>query len=282
MSSSSLQPILALLGDPLGGNPTQYMTEKAFRHHELDWRYLTLEVCPEDLEDAVRGMRAMGFCGGNITEPHKEAVVSLLERTSQAAGLIGVVNVILRDEEGLIGENTEGKGLIQALCERTDLAEKRAVVLGAGRMGRAVAVELALAGAAEITVVDRTESRAAELATSLCDELEVSASATPWDGDYALPAETDILIHATSLAENDPDARVPLDLESLDSRVLVVDTTIDPPHTWLLREAEERGCATLDGVEVLSRQAAVNFKLWTGIEPDLTVMREAVEEFLEL
>ena len=282
VSSPSLQPILALLGNPLGGNPTQYMTEKAFRHHELDWRYLTLEVSPEDLGDAVRGMRALGLRGGNITEPYKQAVVAFLDRTSRTAGLVGVVNVIARDDVGLIGENTEGKSLIEALRARTELAGKRVVLLGAGRMARAVAVELALAGASEIIVVNRTESRAAELATLISGELGVAASAVAWEGDYAIPLETDILIHATSLAENDADARTPLDLASLGPRTIVVDATIDPPHTRLLREAEERGCMTLDGVDVLSHQAAINFKLWTGTEADLTVMREAVEEFLEL
>ena len=200
MSSSSLQPILALLGDPLGGNPTQYMTEKAFRHHELDWRYLTLEVSPDDLGDAVRGMRAMGFRGGNITEPHKQAVVALLERTSRAAGLIGVVNVISRDDDGLVGENTEGKAMVEAIRRQTDPADARVVLLGAGRMARAVAVELALAGAAEITVVARKASRAAELAELVSGELEVSASGVAWQQDFVLPPETDILVHATSLA----------------------------------------------------------------------------------
>jgi shikimate dehydrogenase len=281
VSSSSLQPILALLGDSLGGNPTQYMTEKAFRHHELDWRYLTLEVSPDDLGDAVRGMRAMGFRGGNITEPHKQAVVALLERTSRAAGLIGVVNVISRDDEGLVGENTEGKAMVEAIRRHTDPADARVVLLGAGRMARAVAVELALAGAAEITVVARKASRAAELAELVSGELKVSASGVAWPQDFVLPPETDILIHATSLARGDPDARVPLDLDSLTAATIVADATIDP-DTRLLREARQRGSTTVDGVDVLSRQAAINFKLWTGMDPDLTVMREAVEEFLEL
>lgn len=258
------------------------MTEKAFEYHQLDWRYLTLEVAPDDLGDAVRGMRAMGFCGGNITGPYKQTIVPMLDRTSRAAGLVGVVNVLARDDSGMIGENTEGKALVEGLAERTDLAGSRVVVFGAGRMGRAAAVELALAGAAEITVLNRTPLAAAELAALLAQELHVATTAAPWDDDYSLPPETNIVIHATSLAENDPEARVPLDFESLTSSTIVVDTTIDPPHTWLLREARQRGCATLDGVEILSRQAAINFALWTGTKPDRGVMREAVEEFLEL
>lgn len=283
VSSSSLQPILALLGDSLGGNPTQYMTEKAFLHQGLDWRYLTLEVQPDDLGDAVRGMRAMGFRGGNITEPHKQAVLPFLDRTSRAAALIGVVNVIVRDKAGLIGENTEGKALVETLAARIEsLAGKRVVLLGAGRMGRACAVELAMAGVGDVMIVDRDENRAAELAAMITRELEVSASALAWMDDVALPQETDILIHATSLAEGDCDARVPLDLETLDPRAIVLDATIDPPRTRLLREAEQRGSATIPGVDILCRQAAINFKLWTGIEPDSTVLRDAVEEFLEL
>ncbi|MBN1912303.1 MAG: shikimate dehydrogenase [Pirellulales bacterium] len=282
MSSSSLQPILALLGHPVGGNPTQYMTEKAFAHHGLDWRYLSLEVAPDDLADAVRGMRAMGFAGGNIGPPHKQTIVPLLERTSQAAGLIRVVNLLLRDEEGLLGENTEGKAAVGAIGQRIKPSGRRAVVLGAGRMARAIAVELALAGLAHLTIVNRTFPQAVDLGELLDEELEIEVDCAEWDEPFIVPTGTDLLVHATSALENDPAARLPLDLTHLTKDTLVIDTTIDPPGTWLLGQAKEHGCPTIDGVEILSRQTALNIRFWTGVEADLAVMREAVEEFLEL
>jgi len=282
VSNSSLQPILALLGYPLGGNPTQYVLEKAFAYHDLDWRYLSLEVAPEDLADAVRGMRAMGFRGGNCAEPHRQTVLEHLDRTSRTAELAGVVNCILREEGKLVGENTEGRALVEAIRRRTDPAGRRAVLLGAGAVARSIAVELALAQAAEIVVVNRSEEPARRLVDLLGDHFELPASVAVWEDHYDLPEETDLLIHATSIAEGDDEARLPLNLDNLREETLVADVTADPPRTWLVRQAAGRGCTTIDGLEMFITQAAINFKLWTGVDPDPTVMSEAVEEFLGL
>src|SRR5690606_29665959 len=148
LTDSGLQTICACLGQPVAGNPTQYMMERTFAALDLDWRYLTLEVPPHYLGDAIRGMRAMGFRGGNVTKPHKMAVIQHLDGTSEAAGLMGAVNCIDRQGDQLIGENTDGKGFVQSLQEVTDPKDKRVVILGAGGAARAIAVELGLAGAA--------------------------------------------------------------------------------------------------------------------------------------
>ena len=112
-SPQALQEIVCCLGQPVAGNPTQYMMEKAFVAAGLDWRYLTLEVPAEKLADAVRGLRALGFRGANFTIPHKVAVIPLLNELSPAAELMGAVNCIKRDGDKLLGENTDGKGFVQ-------------------------------------------------------------------------------------------------------------------------------------------------------------------------
>lgn len=282
MSSSSLQPVLALLGYPIEGNPTQYITEKAFRDYNLDWRYLTLEVSPENLGDAVRGMRAMGFAGGNITPPHERPIVEILDRTTPAAELIGAVNVLKRDEEGLIGENTEGKAVIELICESVDPAAKKAVVFGAGRIARAICVELALGGVEQLTIVNRTESKAVELAEMIAEKTKINASGFGWDEPFSLPEGTDLLVQATAISDGDSQADPKIDSESLTKETLVVDLTIDPPRTRLLRRAERFGCTTIDGPAILVRQAAINIRLWTGVEVDFETLRESLEEFLEL
>lgn len=282
MSSPAVQPIVALLSDRVGGNPTQYMIEKAFAHHELDWRYLTFEVTSEELGDAVRGMRAMGFCGGHCGNPHKQAVVPLLDRTTETAEMVGCVNLIFREEDELVGENTEGKGLLRSLRRLCDPAGKRIVLLGAGRMARAVAVELAAAGPAEIVVVNRTQERARALVDLLSSRLRVPASLVTWEDDYDLPAGTDVLVNATSIGQDDPEARVPLRPDGLRPELIVADVVTDPPQTWLLREAGRRGCTTLDGLGMYIDQVTIGLKLWTGVDPNCEVMREAIEEFLEL
>ena len=282
MSNSPVQPVLALLGHTLGGNPTQYMVEKALEYHELDWRFLSLEVAPENLADAIGGMRAMGFCGGSCARPHKQPVLKFLDDVRQTAEMVGAANCILREDGRLIGENTEGKAVIDAIRQRVDPALKRVVLLGAGAVARAAAIELAQARPERITIVNRSEKPGRHLAEMLETRLEVSAVWAPWDDDYAVPSETDILLNATSIAVADEDARLPLVLDELTAAALVADVTFNPPQTQLIRDAAQRGLTAIDGLEMLIRQTAINLKLWTGVDVDQAVMREAVEEFLEL
>ena len=312
MSSPAVQPLLALLASHVGGNPTQYMFERAFAHHDLDWRYLTFEIEPESLGDAVRGLRALGFRGAHCADPYKQAVLPWLDRTTETAAMVGAVNLIFREDAGsglkcnklpnsketlhdsprnvenaLVGENTEGKGVVQAIRAAADPAGKRVVLLGAGRVARAVAIELAAAGVADITVVNRTESRAGELAALLTGKFETLVSAVAWQGDYAVPPETDILIHAIGLGHDlgkvgdAGKVEIPLLLDSLRPELLVADMAIEP-RTWLLDEANQRGCKTVDGLSMFIEQVAIGFQLWTGVDSDRQVLHDAVEEFLEL
>jgi shikimate dehydrogenase len=270
------------MGQPVAGNPTQYIMEKAFAAAGLDWRYLTLEVPPEQLADAVRGMKAMGFRGGNFTVPHKVAVLPLLDGLSPAAELIGAVNCVNHIDGKLLGENTDGKGFLQSLRTVVDPAGKQIVVLGAGGAARAVAVELALAGASSITIVNRTPDRGQPLVDVLASKTKAGASLVEWKGDYAVPATTEVLINATSIGLNDPTARVPVAVDSLRQGLVVADVVFNPPQTRFLAEAEQHGCTTLDGLGMLVNQAVIGFEIWTGVKPDAAVMREALEEFLGL
>src|SRR5262245_47612588 len=149
--------LCAVFGQPVAENPPVVMIEAAFRALGLDWRYLTIEVSPADLADAVRGFRAMGFRGGNCTIPHKVAVVPLLDELSPAARDIGAVNCIVRRGERLVGENTDGKGFLQSVQELGPVSGRSVVLFGAGGAARAVAVELLRAGAGSLTLVNRGE-----------------------------------------------------------------------------------------------------------------------------
>jgi shikimate dehydrogenase len=258
------------------------MMEKAFAQVGLDWRYLTLEVAPADLADAIKGMRAMGFRGCNLTIPHKVEVIQYLDRTSEAATLMGAVNCVNRVGHELVGENTDGKGFVQSLREATNPAEKNVAILGAGGAARAIAVEVALAGAAQITVVNRGETRGQELVDLINNRVHVAARFVKWEGDYEVPPETDIVINATSIGLGDAEARVPLAVQSLESDMVVADVIFNPPETRLIRDAQQRGCATLDGLGMLVNQAVIVFRIWTGQDANAEVMRDALEEFLGL
>ncbi len=270
------------MGQPVAGNPTQFMMESAFAAAGLDWRYLTLEVSADKLADAMRGMRAMGFKGANFTIPHKVAVLQYLDELSPAAELMGAVNCINRVGDKLVGENTDGKGFVQSLRETGDPAGKKVVILGAGGAARAIAVELGLAGVSEVVVVNRAASRGEELAALLRDRVKIQAQFAPLPGDYSIPADADIFINATSIGLGDGNARVPIATDSLRPELIVADVIFNPPETWLIRTAGERGCRTLDGLGMLVNQAVIAFKIWTGVEPSAGLMRDALEEFLSI
>ena len=282
MSHPVLQEIVCCMGQPIAGNPTQFMMERAFEAAGLDWRYLSLEVSPELLPDAVRGLRAMGLRGGNFTIPHKVAVIPLLDGLSQAAELMGAVNCVHNVDGKLMGENTDGKGFVQSLRTLTDPKGKNVVVLGAGGAARAISVELGLSGAAQITIVNRGETRGQSLTELLTQRVKVAAQFAPWQGQYVVEENTQIVINATSIGLGDGHVRVPIDAGSLKPEMVVADVIFNPPQTTFLREATDRGCRTLDGLGMLVNQGVIAFKIWTGEDPDANEMREALEEYLEL
>ena len=273
------QELVSVFGQPVAENPTQAMIEAAFRHHGLDWRYLTIEVAPADLQAAVAGLRAMGFRGGNLTIPHKVAVIQYLDGLSESAELMGAVNCIVRQGDRLIGDNTDGKGFVQSLREVRDPRGLRVVILGAGGAARAIAVELALAGAADLTIVNRDATRGQTLVNLLNGKGLAAARFISWSGDFVVPAATDVVINATSIGLfPDVNARVPLDVQSLQPNMVVADVIPNPPQTRLVRDARDRGCVVLDGLGMLVNQGVIGFRLWTGIDPDPAVMRGALEE----
>lgn len=282
MSSTSLQEVVCCLGQPVAGNPTQYMMEKAFAAAGLDWRYLTCEVPPEKLADAMKGMRALGFKGANFTIPHKVTVIEYLDGLSPAAELMGAVNCVNRIGDKLIGDNTDGRGFFQSLREVCNPAGLDVAILGAGGAARAIAVELALAGVGHITIVNRSAERGESLVKLLRERTAVKADFVPLSGVYAIQPEAAVFINATSIGLGDAAARVPLDGGSLRGDLIVADVVFNPPQTWLIRTAKDRGCHTLDGLGMLVNQAVLSFKIWTGRDPDAGVMRDALEEFLEI
>jgi shikimate dehydrogenase len=279
---SAIQEIVCCMSQPVAGNPTQFMMERAFAAAGLDWRYLTLEVAPENLADAIRGLRALGFRGGNLASPHKTAAISHLDALSESAALIGAVNCVHREGEKLLGENTEGKGFVQSLRGAVDPAGKSVVILGAGVVARAIAVELGRSGVAEITIVNRTAERGQTLVALLNERVKVSARLIHLSGDYAVAENAGIVVNATPIEAGDPDARVPLDVDSLRAPMVVADVVVDPPQSQLVRDAAARGCTTLDGLGMFVNQSLISFKIWTGVDPDPEVVREALEEYLEI
>ena len=277
-----LHELTGSMSQGAAGNPTVAMIEAAFAHHGLHWRYINMEVTPEDLGAAVRGARAMGFRGFNCSLPHKVTVIAHLDGLGESAAVMGAVNCVVRRGEKLIGENTDGKGFLKSLASVADPKGKSVVLFGAGGAARAIAVELGLAGARRITVVNRSEGRGAELVDLLRGKLRVESELVMWRGDFAVPAGTDLVINATSIGLYDTDARLGLDVSTLQPAMAVADVIGNPPRTRLIRDAEARGCRALDGLGMLVNQGIVAVQYWTGVEPDAAVMRRALETALGL
>lgn len=277
MSPDFLQPLTGSFAMPAGENPTVAMVEAAYRHHGLPWRYINCEVAPEDLGAAVAGARAMGWRGFNCSIPHKVAVIAHLDGLGESAEIIGAVNTIVRRGDRLIGENTDGQGFVKALTEVTDPGGKRVTLFGAGGAARAVAVELALAGAARIAIVNRSRARGEEVAALVAERTPAEAEYLPWTLRFRIPAETDIVVNATSIGlYPDVDQTPDIDPDSLDPAMVVADGIHNPPLTRLLAAAQARGCRTADGLGMLVNQGVIGVKLWTGVDVDAGVMRQAL------
>ncbi len=271
-----LHELVGSMSQGAAGNPTVAMIEAAFAHHGLHWRYVNMEVTPEDLGTAVRGAKAMGFRGFNCSLPHKVTVIPHLDGLGESAAVMGAVNCVVRRGDKFIGENTDGKGFLKSLETEIDPKGKSVVLFGAGGAARAIAVELGLAGTRQITIVNRSETRGAELVGLLRDKLKLDATLAVGNGDYAIPAGTDIVINGTSIGLYAPEARLALDLNSLQPGMVVADVIFNPVRTRFLDDAAARGCCAIDGLGMLVNQGIVGVQYWTGLTPDAEVMRKAL------
>jgi shikimate dehydrogenase len=275
--------LLACFGQPVDENPTGAMQEAGFRELGLNWRYLTIEVPPTKLREAIAGARAFGMRGLNLTIPHKVAVMQYLDEIAPDAALIGAVNTVRRDGDRLIGENTDGKGFLHGV--RTDAGVEplgqRAVVFGAGGAARAIVTELALAGATEVLVVNRSVKRGEAMVEDLAAKTGRNIRFEPWRGVYHMTAATDLLVNATSIGLfPDIDAMPPVDLGGGRAGMLVCDVVFNPPETPLLAAARRLGLPTLDGLSMLVYQGTIGFRLWTGRDAPAAVMKLALARAL--
>jgi shikimate dehydrogenase len=273
---SLLPDLTGSFSSPAAGNPTVAMMEAAYAHHGIDARYVNCEVAAEHLGDAVRGAKAMGWIGFNCSLPHKVAVIELLDELAESARLIGAVNCAVRSNRW-IGENTDGQGFLASLRTIAEPAGKRALILGAGGAARAIAVELALAGASELWVANRNLSKAAEIAALVNAGTSSACSAIEWREELTVPQSASIVVNATSLGLPGS-GEVPLSFDSIPAGLVVCDVIPNPPDTPFLRRAQQAGATTLDGRGMLLEQAAINIELWTGMNPDREVMGRALDQ----
>ena len=280
-----LDNLVGVIGQPVAENPGVVIQEAAFKAMGLErWRFLTLDVDKDKLGDAIKGLKAFKMRGINCTIPHKIAVMQYLDEISQSAKLIGAVNTIVNDNGRLFGENTDGKGFMISLSSNgVDVNGKKVVVFGAGGAARAICVELGLAGASEITIVNRKQDRnlGDVLVSILRENTRAEVRYFDWESTYSIPAGTNIVVNATSVGLY-PDVNdiTDINLDSITPDMFVQDVIPNPTETALIKEMRRRGIPCATGAGMLINQAALNIEMWTGRKPDKDVMYKALEEAL--
>lgn len=284
MSKNYRAELVGVFGDPVDDNPTGVMEEAAFEACGLNYRYLTLKVTEDDFDDAMKALKALHMRGMNLTMPHKIRVIPKLDELSQAAKIIGAVNTIVVREDGtLFGENTDGKGFVQALKNKGITPEgKNVMILGAGGAARAISVECALAGAKKMTIVNRTKENADKLKEIINANTATPAESLKWTSSLNIPEDVDILINATCVgfAPNVND-KPDINYDSIHEGLVVCDVVFNPCEPLFLKEAAKHGARTVNGLGMLACQGALNFTLWTGKEAPLEVMEKQLRKEFE-
>jgi shikimate dehydrogenase len=267
--------MIGLFGNPVDENATVVIMETAFKALNLNYRYNTTLVYPEDLETAVKALKAFNMKGTHITIPHKVEVLKYLDHISETAALMGAVNTIYLKDGETYSENTDGKGFITSIQENgVQVKDRRIVVFGAGGASRAMTMELAGAGASHIIIVNRNRERGEALVSLLNNKTR--AEFVLWDKPYQIPKETNIVVNATSVGMF-PDPNKPdIDYSTMLDSMVVCDGVHNSPQTPFLIEAAKRGCKTLDGFSMLVNQGAISFKIWTGYDAPVDVMKNAL------
>ncbi|MCF8078334.1 MAG: shikimate dehydrogenase [Desulfobacterales bacterium] len=269
LSAGGVPKVYAVLGNPVAHSLSPVMLNRAFRETGYRGLYVALKVT--DIAGAIAGVRALGFSGASVTVPHKVAVMDHLDEIDPTARAIGAVNTVVNQNGRLVGTNTDAEGAVAALKEKTRLKGRVLAVVGAGGAARAVAYGAVQEGA-EIVIVNRSEARGRSLSRFIgCSFVPL----VEFTG-----AGVDILVNTTPVGMSPRIDQLPVDAGMLKKEMVVMDVVYNPMKTRLLKEAEKRGCKTVDGAAMFVYQGARQFTLWTGVPAPVEVMREVVSDAL--
>jgi shikimate dehydrogenase len=277
-SISAKTGLLGVIGHPIGHSLSPAMHNAALRFDGLDMVYLAFDVMPDDLAAAVGGMRALGFRGWNVTVPHKEAMVPLLDSLDDLAACVGAVNTVALAEGCLRGHNTDVAGFLGALhaVMPKGVVGARCLLAGAGGAARAVLAALASAGVGEVDVFNRT----AERAHTLCELGRTwgvpKCTVVEHEGLAAAGAQANLLVNATTIGMNPAVKDSPFPVDILTADQAIIDLVYSSAPTKLVEWAGRIGARAVDGREMLVRQAACSYEIWTGRAAPVEVMFQHV------
>jgi shikimate dehydrogenase len=267
-TSEALQEIIAILASPAAGNPAEYLFERCLRGAGVDWQLFTCDVAPERIAAAIAGAAAMGFRGCLLSGPLREPALAMVATASPAATFARGVSLLERTADGFAGHMTEGRGTIEAVRAHCDPAGREVLVLGAGVTARGVALEMALAGSKRLLVAAPETARPEALVDDLALINAAPAEVIAWTNHLTVPEGIGIVVRAT--AEE-------VTLVGLRSETVVAEVAAEREPS---PEAVAAGCCLVTGLEIRAAQAAIDFQSLTGIEPDVEMLREALDEYL--
>jgi shikimate dehydrogenase len=279
MTITAQTQLCGLLGNPVDHSLSPAIHNAAFQKLGLNFAYLAFPV--EDLENAIRGIRALGHIRGfSVTIPHKVSIMPLLDSIETTAKHIGSVNTIIKDRGMLVGSNTDASGALQALRQGgVDLSGKRVVLLGSGGAARAIAFGLCVEGTIEhLTLLGIDDKERSSLATDLQTRTGTAITDHPLNPSAlgSALADAHLLIHATPIGMHPKIEHSCLPKELLHPGLTVMDIVYNPLNTRLLQDAQNAGCRTIQGIEMFLHQAVGQFELWTGESAPIEVMRNVL------
>ncbi len=277
MKIDSNTEIFGLLGYPVRHSLSPVMHNAAFGELGMNAVYLCFEVRPEDLKEAVGGLKALRISGVNITVPHKVEIINLLDGLEDGVKSIGSVNTVKNLEGRLTGFNTDGIGFIKSLREDLSVEPKAKsfFIFGAGGAGRAVSFDLAKKGASKIYLFDAIKMRAEKLVERLKEQFQsCTISLVPQISPSTFEA-VDVIINATPQGMREEDFLL-FDLNFVSSKTAIYDLIYNPKETKLIREAKKRRLKAVNGLGTLLHQGAESFKIWTQKNAPLEVMKKAL------
>ncbi len=261
--------LYGIIGNPVRHSLSPVIHNRAFQRMGMNAAYLAFEV--KNLQNAIRGIKGLGIRGVSITLPFKIEIIPFLDEVEKMAGKIKAVNTILNQEGRLIGYNTDWLGAMESLEEKMNLKGKKVLLIGAGGSARAICLGLIERGC-QVTIFNRSQKKAEALARELgCGHLPLLSM----DG-----LEAEVIINATSVGMFPRESESLLPKEFLTRGMTVMDIVYQPLRTKFLREAEELGCVTIDGLEMLSRQGAAQLEIWTGKKPELIEIKKDLYQVL--
>lgn len=278
---------VGIIGFPVAHSLSPRMQQAAFDACGIAARYALWETAPADLPARIASLRAPEMLGANVTIPHKTAARALLDECDPLAARVGAINTIVNRDGRLIGYNTDVGGFMQALAAHKEhpfhSQGKHAIILGTGGAARAAAFGLLEGDIGELTLLGRTAAHLAALlehlhptafASARLPKLQAAIVGSPNANQFL--ARADLLVNATPVGLHDNDAQVLVDVRVLPAHTLMMDMIFNPPSTPLLRAAQARGCATLNGLTMLLYQGALAFEHWTGLSAPIEVMQRAL------